>query len=359
MATNQSKAPVLVPDPTLHGLNNSDRATLVVDHTSDAVSHNKDYPNTKSITAKSLARVSILGSLSLFSGFALRAGVQKSGSSISFGKSGNEPIMVAHGRLGYLSLSRSSERHPSALRNELKSSTSRLAWGFPYSVGSFTWSETPGASLQLVKSLTSGGNKGAILNVPANVTTLAGSRPQEAESNALGQPGMGSEGSPRAARQRVTLRLLTSWCDTPWVKMEAIETMIVPTLGTLILVIGENGFTVATSVAGTVASSATIAASFGVAEAEPFEFQTDIERVIEGIDRAIRAVKTGKEGLLTIAPEYAFCSSGVQHELMGPHNSTIYYEAKQFEPCSTLLHVKSSIATTLKVEFHQFWWLLT
>ncbi|GMH03338.1 hypothetical protein Nepgr_005177 [Nepenthes gracilis] len=65
------------------------------------------------------------------------------------------------------------------------------------------------------------------------------------------------------------------------------------------------------------------------------------------------AVKKGEVGLLTIAPEYAFCSSGFQHELaVGPHNSTIYYEAKQFEACSTLLHVKSSVATTSKVEFH-------
>ncbi|GMH20656.1 hypothetical protein Nepgr_022497 [Nepenthes gracilis] len=163
---------------------------------------------------------------------------------------------------------------------------------------------------------------------------------------------MGSEGSPRASSQRVTLRLLTSWCDTPWVKMEAIETMIVPTLGTLILVIGANGFTTAASVAGTVASSVKIAASFGAVEAEPFEFQIDIEQVIERLDRAVIVVKTGEVGLLTIAPEYAFCSPGVQHEPKGPHNSTLYYEVKQFEACSILLHVKSSIATTSKVEFH-------
>ncbi|GMH20657.1 hypothetical protein Nepgr_022498 [Nepenthes gracilis] len=127
---DQNKAPVLVTVPPLQGLNNSDPATLVVDHTSDAVFHNKgkhpllstdDFvqsdakleskkieapvlfrgvapllhpvnslvwkilpvspstysanPITKSITASSLARVSILGSLSLFSSFALRAGV--------------------------------------------------------------------------------------------------------------------------------------------------------------------------------------------------------------------------------------------------------------------------------------------
>ncbi|GMH30186.1 hypothetical protein Nepgr_032029 [Nepenthes gracilis] len=262
-ATDQSKAPVLVPDPTSHGLNNSDPATLVVDHTSDAVSHNKDKPpllstdnfvqpnaklenkkispstysdnpNTKSIMARSLARVSILGSLSLFSSFALRAGVQKSDSSISFGKSGNEPIMIAHGRLGYLSLSlfRQTSLWPLEMNSDpppqhqlgwwcihatIKSSSLEdyigckastetdddgvnMSWwdvyevtkfsqlkkqGFPYPVASFTWSETPGPSLQRAKSLTSGGNKGAVLNVPANFTTLAGSRPREAESKAL------------------------------------------------------------------------------------------------------------------------------------------------------------------------------
>ncbi|GMH30185.1 hypothetical protein Nepgr_032028 [Nepenthes gracilis] len=134
--------------------------------------------------------------------------------------------------------------------------------------------------------------------------------------------------------------------------MEAIETMIVPTLGTLILVIGANSFIAASSVAGTVVSSVTIAASFGGERPSHLSSVIDIERVIEGIDRAIIAVKTGEVGLLTIAPEYAFCSLGVQHELMGPHNSTNYYEAKQFEACSTLLRVKSSIATTSKVEFH-------
>ncbi|GMH30727.1 hypothetical protein Nepgr_032570 [Nepenthes gracilis] len=404
-------------------------------------------PDAKLEHKKSEALVLFRGSLSLFSGFALRASVQKSGSSISFGKSSNEPIMIAHGRLGYLSLSLSrqtslwplemnsnpppqhllgrwcihatinsssledyigckastgidddgvnvsrwyglgansiEENSIPPLRDKFEFGTSlnppmktdhpsckllclegrenvqaesasgvavlqpslvamwRIAFiaghyllscwschyitvvcmgdrdvykvtkfsqlekqGFPYPVGSFTWSETPGPSLQRAKSLTSGGNKGAVLNVPANFTTLAGSRPREAESKALGQPGTGNEGSPRATRQRVTLRLLTSWCDTPWVKMEAIETIIVLTLGILILVIRANGFTTAASVAGTVASSVTIVASFEAAEAEPFKFQTDIERVIEGIDRAVIVVKTGEVSHLTIAPEY-------------------------------------------------------
>ncbi|GMH25789.1 hypothetical protein Nepgr_027632 [Nepenthes gracilis] len=43
-ATDQSKASVLAPDPTSHGLNNSDPAALIIDQTRDAVSHNKGKP---------------------------------------------------------------------------------------------------------------------------------------------------------------------------------------------------------------------------------------------------------------------------------------------------------------------------
>ncbi|GMH28903.1 hypothetical protein Nepgr_030746 [Nepenthes gracilis] len=117
--------------------------------------------------------------------------------------------------------------------------------GSSYPVGSFNWFATPGPSMHRAKSLTSGGNKGAILllklvrdvltttgkeqidcqgrkpifldtggrkdsvlliqvlrigqlavfNVPANFTTMAGSRHREAESKAFGQLGAGSGGS--------------------------------------------------------------------------------------------------------------------------------------------------------------------
>ncbi|GMH01799.1 hypothetical protein Nepgr_003638 [Nepenthes gracilis] len=80
------------------------------------------------------------------------------------------------------------------------------------------------------------------------------------------------------ARHRVTLRLLTTWFDILWVKMEAIETMIALTLDTLIPVIGASGFAAAVSVAGTVAGSVTIAASFGAAGAG----LTGSQMVLEG-----------------------------------------------------------------------------
>ncbi|KAG5089428.1 hypothetical protein JHK86_002040 [Glycine max] len=132
------------------------------------------------------------------------------------------------------------------------------------------------------------------------------------------------------ARQRVTLRLLATWLDIKWAKMEAIETIVAssamsfikeqeaskeetqskedkwakwkrggiigaaaltggtlmavtgglaapaiaaglgalaPTLGTLIPVIGASGFAAAASAAGTVAGSVAVAASFGAAGA--------------------------------------------------------------------------------------------
>ncbi|KAL5557598.1 hypothetical protein UlMin_039834 [Ulmus minor] len=132
------------------------------------------------------------------------------------------------------------------------------------------------------------------------------------------------------ARHRVALRLLATWLDVKWIKMEAIETMVAcsamaiakkdeskeeqnqssdskwakwkrggiigaaaltggtlmavtgglaapaiaaglsalaPTLGTLIPVIGATGFAAAASAAGTVAGSVAVAASFGAAGA--------------------------------------------------------------------------------------------
>ncbi|KAL8106571.1 peptidyl-prolyl cis-trans isomerase FKBP62-like [Apium graveolens] len=60
---------------------------------------------------------------------------------------------------------------------------------------------------------------------------------------------------------------------------------------------------------------------------EPFEFKTDEEQVIDGLDKAVMAMKKGEVALLTIPPECAFGSSGSQQELaLVPPNSTLYYE---------------------------------
>ncbi|WJX91852.1 70 kDa peptidyl-prolyl isomerase [Trifolium repens] len=60
-----------------------------------------------------------------------------------------------------------------------------------------------------------------------------------------------------------------------------------------------------------------------------FEFKTDEEQVIDGLDRAVITMKKGEVALLTIAPEYAFGSSESQQELaVVPPNSTVHYEVE-------------------------------
>ncbi|ONH92763.1 hypothetical protein PRUPE_8G194100 [Prunus persica] len=68
----------------------------------------------------------------------------------------------------------------------------------------------------------------------------------------------------------------------------------------------------------------------GHAEGEElFEFKTDEEEVIDGLDRAVLTMKKGEVALLTLAPEYAFGSSESPQELaVVPPNSTVYYEVE-------------------------------
>ncbi|KAK0590068.1 hypothetical protein LWI29_022313 [Acer saccharum] len=62
---------------------------------------------------------------------------------------------------------------------------------------------------------------------------------------------------------------------------------------------------------------------------ELFEFMTDEEQVIDGLDRAVMSMKKNEVALLTIAPEYAFGSSESQQELaVVPPDSTVYYEVE-------------------------------
>ncbi|CAN8258203.1 unnamed protein product [Cochlearia groenlandica] len=62
---------------------------------------------------------------------------------------------------------------------------------------------------------------------------------------------------------------------------------------------------------------------------EPFEFKTDEEQVIDGLDRAVLKMKKGELALVTIEPEYAFGSTESQQELaVLPPNSTLYYEVE-------------------------------
>ncbi|XP_057808471.1 peptidyl-prolyl cis-trans isomerase FKBP62-like [Salvia miltiorrhiza] len=62
-------------------------------------------------------------------------------------------------------------------------------------------------------------------------------------------------------------------------------------------------------------------------EDDLFEFKTDEEQVIEGLDRAVTTMKKGEVALLTIAPEYGFGSTESKQELATvPPNSTLCYE---------------------------------
>ncbi|CAL9747576.1 unnamed protein product, partial [Musa acuminata subsp. burmannicoides] len=60
---------------------------------------------------------------------------------------------------------------------------------------------------------------------------------------------------------------------------------------------------------------------------EPFEFKTDEEQVIDGLDRTVTTMKKGEIALVTIPPEYAFSSTGSKQDLaVVPPNATVVYE---------------------------------
>lgn len=73
----------------------------------------------------------------------------------------------------------------------------------------------------------------------------------------------------------------------------------------------------------------TIFVNKGHSEDDLFEFKTDEEQVIEGLDRVVTSMKNREVALLTIAPEYGFGSSESKQELATvPPNSTLYYEVE-------------------------------
>ncbi|KAI7988806.1 Peptidyl-prolyl cis-trans isomerase FKBP62 [Camellia lanceoleosa] len=75
---------------------------------------------------------------------------------------------------------------------------------------------------------------------------------------------------------------------------------------------------------------------------ELFEFKTDEEQVIEGLDIAVMTMKKGEIALLTVAPKYAFGSSESYRELaVVPPNSYVMYSAG-----STYYHNDSALPTT-------------
>ena len=62
---------------------------------------------------------------------------------------------------------------------------------------------------------------------------------------------------------------------------------------------------------------------------EPFEFKTDEEQVIEGIDKAVLSMKKGEVAFVTIGPEHAFGSGETKQDLaVVPPNTTVYYDVE-------------------------------
>eukprot|EP00850_Spirogloea_muscicola_P008586 SM000046S16367 [mRNA] locus=s46:281774:287440:+ [translate_table: standard] len=70
----------------------------------------------------------------------------------------------------------------------------------------------------------------------------------------------------------------------------------------------------------------TVVEKLGFDENE-YEFVVDEEQVIPGLDKAVMQMKKGEVALVTIAPEYAYGSPGLQKEGMTvPPNATLHYE---------------------------------
>ncbi|KAG0502738.1 hypothetical protein HPP92_002810 [Vanilla planifolia] len=73
----------------------------------------------------------------------------------------------------------------------------------------------------------------------------------------------------------------------------------------------------------------TIFTKKGDDEDEPFEFRTDEEQVIQGLDAAVLTMKKGEVALVTIPPEHAFGSIESKQDLaVVPPNSTVVYEVE-------------------------------
>ncbi|KAG0498481.1 hypothetical protein HPP92_003172 [Vanilla planifolia] len=73
----------------------------------------------------------------------------------------------------------------------------------------------------------------------------------------------------------------------------------------------------------------TIFTKKGHDEDEPFEFRTDEEQVIQGLDVAVLTMKKGEVALVTIPPEHAFGSIESKQDLaVVPPNSTVVYEVE-------------------------------
>lgn len=62
---------------------------------------------------------------------------------------------------------------------------------------------------------------------------------------------------------------------------------------------------------------------------EPFEFKTDEDQVIQGLDAAVLSMKRGEVAFVTIPPEHAFGPDETKQDLaIVPPNTTVYYDVE-------------------------------
>ncbi|KAM3372877.1 hypothetical protein ACQJBY_019665 [Aegilops geniculata] len=62
---------------------------------------------------------------------------------------------------------------------------------------------------------------------------------------------------------------------------------------------------------------------------EPFEFKTDEDQVIEGLDQAVLSMKKGEVAFVTIPPEHAFGSDEAKQDLaIVPPSTTVHYDVE-------------------------------
>ncbi|KAL0885790.1 hypothetical protein Bca101_009773 [Brassica carinata] len=220
------------------------------------------------------------------------------------------------------------------------------------------------------------------------------------------------------ARHRVALRLLATWFNVEWIKVEAIETMVAcsamalqksgelknedaasssstwakwkhggiiglaapaiaagfgalaPTLGTLVPVIGAGGFAAAASAAGTVAGSVAVAASFGAAGAgltgtkmarrigdlEEFEFKA----IGENHNQGRLAVEVLVAGVVFEEEDFVKPWQGLTSSLerwmssSTPWRSPIRHDSVMMMPSTPLAWQFDSAEFTLKENYDDF-----
>ncbi|CAH9119388.1 unnamed protein product [Cuscuta epithymum] len=90
---------------------------------------------------------------------------------------------------------------------------------------------------------------------------------------------------------------------------------------------------------------------------DPFEFTTDEEQVVTGLDRAVATMKEGEHAIVTVKSEYGFGSNAVKCDLATvPPSSTLVFEVEMLkftrekEPWEISIHERIEVANRKKEE---------